>query len=255
MLNDETRRKVRELGWEELIEGVQAQAKLPECLTLSFEERLSMLIDHIYQEKLNHRTKRLISQAKFRFKDADVNSIYYEERGLNKNVLLELATCQFLATATNLVFQGFTGSGKTFLACAIGKAACRHKFRVRYIRIPDMFELLAAAMISSGGYARILRRFARYHLLILDEWLANPFSDDEIRFLFELIERRYGAGSTIFCTQHPIAEWHACLGGDAIADSIMDRIVQNAIQIDTGAKNMRKHLSSHSMLDDKNLSD
>ena len=140
---------------------------------------------------------------------------------------------------------GFTGSGKTFLACAIGKAACRHGKRVLYIRLAELLEKMAVAGETVRGRARLLNRLSKYHLLIIDEWASRTVRPDEAHFLFDLVEQRYGNSSTLLCTQHPRREWHALLGGDATVDSIMDRLVQNAIQVYTGETNMRKLLSPH----------
>ena len=81
-----------------------------------------MLIDYVYQDKLATKLKRLISQAKFRFKEADGNSIIYEQRQLDQKKILNLLSCQFLETFTNVIITDFTGADKTFLECAIGIA-------------------------------------------------------------------------------------------------------------------------------------
>jgi DNA replication protein DnaC len=158
--------------------------------------------------------------------------------------MLELGTCEFMEKYKNIVFQGFTGSGKTYLACAIGKQACKQQYRTRYIRIPDLLMEYDEYRLIPTGTQKLLKKYSAYHLLILDEWLLEETSNDERYFLFELIERRYGAASTIFCTQFRKEDWHGRLGGGTQADAIMDRIVHDAINIDTGTLNMREYYSS-----------
>jgi DNA replication protein DnaC len=246
MISDETRRKLRELGLDELIDILTVQDNDQALYTsMTFDERINLAIDSLYQYKNNNRSKRLIKQARFRFTDADVNTIYYADRGLDKNQIIELSSCQYLRNNASLILNGFTGSGKTFLACALGKAACRQLYRVRYIRIPELLELRDEAVFAGKGISKLVTKFSNYHLLILDEWLMHELSDEDIRFIFELTEKRYDCHSTIFCTQYKISDWHTRLGGGTLADAVLDRIVHNSIRIDTGMMNMREHFSGN----------
>ena len=253
MLSNDTCEKLKGMGLEAFLKGLIEQQMVRSTYEgMSFEERFSLLIDYVYQDKLATKLKRLISQAKFRFKEADGNSIIYERRQLDQKKILNLLSCQFLETFTNVIITGFTGSGKTFLGCAIGKAVCRHGKCVLYIRLSDLLEKMALSGEQVGGRARLLNRLSKYPLLIIDEWAARTIRSDEAHFLFDLVERRYANSSMLLCTQHPIQEWHALLGGDATADSIMDRLVQNAIQVYTGETNMRQLLSPHPLRPEDN---
>ncbi len=169
MLDDETRRKLRELNLEDFIDAIDAQSKDISYSTMTFEERLKMAVDHLYQSKNNKKVKRLIRMSKFRIPNAAVTSIYYPDRGLDKEKLLSLATCQFIDTNSSIVFQGFTGSGKTYLACAMGKQACISGIRTRYIRVPDLLILRDEATLKEQGITKLLKKFSNYKLLILDE--------------------------------------------------------------------------------------
>ena len=141
--------------------------------------------------------------------------------------------------------NGFTGSGKTHLACALGKEACRHLHRTRYIRMPDMLEMLNLAEQTNQSIANAITKLSNYHLLIVDEWLLDIPSDKEDKYLLEIFERRYDQWPTIFCSQYKTSEWHPRLGGGVIADAIMDRIVHNAVTINSGKMNMRELLAVH----------
>jgi len=146
--------------------------------------------------------------------------------------------------SSSIIFHGFAGSGKSYLACAIGRQACMQGIRTRYIRIPDLLILRDEASLAKQGISRLLKKFSSYKLLILDEWLLDSLSDEQQHFLFELIERRHDCSSTIFCTQFKKDEWHARLGGGVHADAMMDRIVHNAIWVFSGTLNMRKYLAN-----------
>jgi DNA replication protein DnaC len=181
--------------------------------------------------------------SKFRITNAAYNDIYYIDRGLDRHLMMEISTCQFIDTNSNIVFHGFTGSGKSYLACAIGKQACMQGINTHYIRIPDLLMLRDEAILTNQGIPKMLKKFSKYKLLILDEWLLDDLSDDEQHFLYELIERRYDSTSTIFCTQYKKENWHSRLGGGVHADAIMDRIVHNVLWIYAGNINMRERYS------------
>ena len=246
MISDETKRKLRELNLDEMVDILKIQENDHSLYSaMAFDDRVNLAIDSLYQQKNNKRSKRLIKQAKFRFSEADVTSLYYADRGLDKNQILELSTCQYMRNNFSVVLNGFTGSGKTFLACALGKAACRQLYRVRYIRVPDLLELRSEAILQGKGISKLVSKFSSYNLLVLDEWLLQELSDDEVRFIFELTEKRYDCHSTIFCTQYKVSDWHTRLGGGTMADAILDRIVHKSIRIDTGTMNMRGHFAEN----------
>lgn len=123
MLNEETRRKLREMNFGELVDALDLQEKQVEYLTLPFDDRMNLAVDYAYSAKYNAKVHRLIKAAKFRIADAALANIYYENRGLDKELLLTLGTCGFISNNQPVVINGFTGSGKSYLACAIGRQA------------------------------------------------------------------------------------------------------------------------------------
>jgi DNA replication protein DnaC len=240
MINEETRRKLHEMSLDEMVAALEIQSQQQSCLTLTFEERFQLLVDYAYQEKYTNKVKRLIKMARLRFPQATVDDIYYTERGLDRQAMLGIASCQFMKNLTNLIFHGFTGSGKSYLACAIGREACKQAYRTCYIRMPDLLQLHSEASITPSGPAKLLKKYAGYALLILDEWLIDDLMPQQEHFLFELIKRRYIEGSTVFCTQYRTEDWHARLGGGIHADAIIDRIIHNSIKVYAGDVNMRE---------------
>lgn len=234
MIDNETIRKLRLLDLGELVDTLEMQEMDGDTKQLAFDERLQLSIDYLYQEKYNKRVNGLIKRSKFRIQDADIASVHYEKRDIDRQTLTELATCNYINHRRNVIFQGFTGSGKTYLACALGKEACKQEIRTRYIRLPDLLIERDEATLKPKGVTNLITKFSNYGLLIIDEWLLDDLLEDDLKFLFEIIERRYDSGSTIYCTQFRQSDWHKRLGGGVHADAIMDRIVHNAVWFDTG---------------------
>lgn len=242
-LDSETKRKLREMQVPFLVTAIEAQ---DEALTLGmvFEERLKLAVDDAHATFTHAKVEGLIRRAGLRYPNADLRRLdLIEQRGLDRGIIAQLGTCAFITRQQNVVFQGFTGSGKSYLGSALAKQACQHRYRAHYIRMPDLEETWAAARDRPAGKEKWLRKYAAFTLLVIDEWLLDP-PDDTIRsMLLELLERRCDATSTVFCTQYAKKDWHQRLGSGVHADAIMDRIVHNTIWIETGGTNMREHLA------------
>lgn len=253
MIDSESKRKLGEMGVAELAEALNVQSD-PAFTTMPFAERIQMAVDAVYEIKSNAQIQGLIRRSKLRYPESDVNRIIYDERrDISRAHMLDLATCRFLETNTNVVFGGYCGSGKSFMGCMLAKEACKRKIRARYVRMPDLIEEYEIASSSPQEVKKLLRRYAGYRVLVVDEWLLDILNDRQIAFLLELTERRYNAGSTIFCTQYPESDWHSRLGGGVPADAIMDRIVHNCIWIEMGDFNMRKHLGEQVKIVDSSI--
>lgn len=240
-LDSETKRKLREMGVGALADAFDAHDDAL-ALGLAFEERIQLVVDDAHSSFANSKVEGLIRRAGLRYPDADLRRVdMVEQRGLDRGVLAQLGACSFIQRQQNVVFQGFTGSGKSYLGSALAKAACQHRYRAHYIRMPDLEESWAAARDKPGGREKWLRKYAAFTLLVIDEWLLDAPGDDLQSMLLELLERRYDAASTVFCTQYAQKDWHQRLGSGVHADAIMDRIVHNTIWITTGEMNMREH--------------
>ena len=241
MLNEETKRKLRLMNIGEFIEAIESQSHDPQTLSLPFDDRFQRITDVVYQEKYNDKVKRLIKNAKFRLPKADVHDILYtDNRPIKRGVMDEIASCKFVEDHRSIVFQGYTSSGKTFLGCAVGKEACRQQYRVRYIRLPELLSEFADKASLMGGRTKVLSKYAAFNVLILDEWLIQDLSKNDIEFIFELSERRFDSTSTIFCTLFRQEDWVKRLGGGAYAESIVERFAYNVTWVETGDANMRQ---------------
>ena len=197
-------------------------------LSMSFQERLALMVDAEYDSRHNNNIKRLIKEAKFNNSAAFLGNIeYLPDRHLNRELLESLASNEYIRQGLNVILVGATGCGKTYISNALGVNACQSGYKARYIRLPDLFCAFEAARIQ-GKYHHLLNQFRKCSLMILDEFLLVPATDTQQRDLLELMESRCGQTSTIFCSQFTAEGWHERLGSGALADSILDRIVPSA---------------------------
>ena len=173
------------------------------------------------------------------FRPAVEDIDYKTSRGIEKSVIMNLASCNWIRNHQNLLISGPTGVGKTFLACALAQKACREGFRTLYLRSPQFFYQIALAR-ADGSYGSLMKRFSKTHLLVLDDLGLAPLTDTERRDLLEVIEDRHGNTSTLITSQLPIENWHDHIGDPTIADAILDRLIHNAHRIQLKGGSMRK---------------
>ncbi|WP_241727242.1 ATP-binding protein, partial [Dietzia sp. SLG310A2-38A2] len=216
----ETKRKLREMGAEPLLQAIEAQDDT-HVFGMAFEDRMQLVVDHAHEAFNHSKVDGLIRRAGLRYPGADLRRVdLIEERGLDRAVIAQLATCSFIERQQNVVFQGFTGSGKSYLGCALAKQACQHRIRAHYIRMPDLEEAWALAKDRPQGQMKFLKKYAAFSLLVIDEWLLDHPDDAMRSMLLELLERRYDTGSTVFCSQYAKKDWHQRLGSGVHADAI-----------------------------------
>ena len=154
----------------------------------------------------NNRLKRLINRADFPLSGTCIEDIEYRaDRKLDRVQIIQLSTCNFITEKHNVIILGATGTGKTYLSCALGMAACRHFYSVKYIRLPELLDELAVA--REKVFSKKLYRGIKIDLLVIDEWLLIPLTDSESRDLLEIVESRYGLCPTIFSSQFNSAGW------------------------------------------------
>ena len=197
------------------------------------EDRFGMLVDAEYTSRKNNRLKRLIRSADFEQSDASVADINYQSgRKLNRSLIERMARCEYITEYRNIFIIGATGSGKTYLACALGMEACKQFYTVKYVRLPDLLLDLEAAR-ENGNFKQVLKKYTNPTVLILDEWLLLRLTESEARNLFELIHKRRKKTPTIFCSQFREEEWYQqiCDEESTLADAIMDRISYDSYKI------------------------
>ena len=185
----------------------------------------------------NRLVERLIKGARLRFPHADISNIVYEGRPLSRDLVRELGTAQFVETPRMCIIEGFTvDPGKSHLACAIAKQAWKRGPRSLYVRMPDMLAYREEKMAAGWPEKKVLNKYVGYKVLVIDENLIDKPTTDQMHFLLEVTERRYDNSSTIYCSQYPVDEWHRRMGGGAHAESVMDRIVHNAVRNQMGGR-------------------
>ena len=216
-----------------MADAFSIQSGDPKMQDIPFEDRVAMLIDAEYTSRKSNRLKRLIHDAEFEQPDAHIADINYTSgRKLNKELILRLASGEYITEYRNIFITGKTGSGKSYLACALGMEACKQYYKTYFIRLPDLLMELDTAR-ENGDYLKVLMKYAKVTLLIIDEWLMLKPTQEEQKDIFELIHRRRKKSSTIFCSQVHWDGWYEQLGGDAspLADAILDRIIYDAYRI------------------------
>jgi DNA replication protein DnaC len=244
MLNENTTMKLHELKLSGMADAMDVQMHDKDFDLMSFEERFGLIVDAEHTKRLNNRMSKLIKDAGYAVNACVEDIEYHEDRKLDRNLIKRLSTCNYIHERQNVIILGPTGSGKSFLASALGMAASRMRISARYVRLPDILSDLAVAR-GEGKYRKLLKQYLKVKLLILDEWLLFPLSTDEARDLFDLVDARHSEGSTIFCSQFETGGWHAKIGEATLADAICDRIVHNAHKIVIGGRDsMRRRKSS-----------
>ena len=205
----------------------------PKMKDVLFEGRLAMLVDAQYNRRKSNSLKRLIQNADFDQSDAFVGDIDYTSgRKLNRDLIRRLASCEYITEHRNIFITGASGSGKTYMACALGIEACKQMYNTRYVRLPELLVELEEAR-KAGTYVKVQKKYANPVLLIIDEWLLLKPTETEQHDILELLHRRRKGSSTIFCSQYADVGWYDQLGGDKspLAEAILDRIKYDAYKI------------------------
>jgi DNA replication protein DnaC len=206
---------------------------------LSFEERLGLLVDRELTYRDNRRLTRLLQLAQLKqracVEDIDLRS----RRGLDRAQLASLASCDWVRSTHNLIVHGPTGSGKTFLACALTHQACRQGLSALYLRAPRLFEELNLCH-ADGSFTKRLATLAKVSLIVIDDFAIAPIGPRERSDLLEVLDDRVGTRSTIITSQLPIEHWHDYIADPTLADAILDRLLHSAHKIHLEGESMRK---------------
>lgn len=239
MLTQPLLEKLNKLNLSGFRQALEEQRNNPQYAELSFEERLGLLIDIEITRRDNKRLRSRIKSARFplqaTIEDLDLSA----QRGLKRPQVLELAQAAWVGRHLNLLILGATGVGKTYLACALGWAACEAEFSVRYQRTSRLLQTLELAQ-ADGSYPQLLRSLSRIQLLIFDDWLRDPLSRSQAKDLLEILDDRYGRSATLISTQVPVTDWHARIPDPTISDAVLDRLIHNAYRLELKGDSMRK---------------
>ena len=209
---------------------------------LGFLERLALLVNSEASSRDNRKVARLLRQAKLRLAASAADIDYRRRRGLHRDTMAQLLQFDWIKQRRNLLIEGSTGTGKTYLACALGQSACERGFPVRYYRTSRLLESLTIAH-GDGSFGKLLAQLAKTSVLILDDWGLEGLTPPQRNDLLEVIEDRHGRGSTLITSQLPVNQWHQTIGDPTLADAILDRLLHNAHRIKLEGESMRKQLA------------
>lgn len=240
MLKEPTIEKLKKLRLAAFVAAYEAQARDPTFTTMDFDERLAFLVDAEFDARDDKRLKTALREAKLRISSACIEGIDFPpSRALEKAVVKKIATGTWVRDHQTVIVSGATGTGKTYIACAFAHDACRKGYRALYRRVPRVFEELRLAK-AEGVIHKVLARFARADVLVLDDFAMAPMSDSERRDLLEIVEDRHGQRATILTSQLPPEKWHDYLGDPTVADAICDRILHHSPRLMLKGPSRRK---------------
>ena len=230
MISHTLMEKLLQLRLPAFRDGLREQISNPQYAQLSFEDRLLLLVDLECTRRLDSRTKRRLKLAEFPMRATVEDLDLSPERGLERRLILELSQCNWIDNALNILVSGATGTGKSYLACALGVAACKSGYSVRYLHTARFFHTLTHAR-QDGSYLNLLRSLSRTEVLILDDWMRDPIQLSAAQDLLEVFDDRFGKSATIIISQVPISDWHARFPDPTLADAILDRTIHNAYRL------------------------
>jgi DNA replication protein DnaC len=217
----------------------QTLLQLPAHQWPATDQLVAQLLEAEWEYRQHRRTQTAIREARFRYEASLEEIIYTPQRQLDKNLVLRLADLSFVLRGENLLMTGATGCGKSYLATAFGYQACLKGLRVGYYALPKLVQSLHLAR-ADGSFTKVLARLERLHLLILDDWGLAPLDMEAKLALLQIMEDRYGRGSTIITSQLPVAQWYDYLAEPTIADAFLDRLLHQAHRIELKGESLRK---------------
>jgi len=239
MLDEQTMNKLYSMKLNGMAEAYEQQRQQPPMAELAFEERFGLLVDRQWTLKEDRALKTRLQHAKFKLTACVEDIDFRSQRGLKRAQIDPLANSQWIEYHQHLILSGPTGTGKTFLACALGNQACRDGHRVRYYVASKLFRQITAAH-ADGSFMRLSHQLVKTHLLIIDDWGMERLQDTQYRDFLEILDDRQGNGSTLITSQFPVNLWHDTIGNPTVADAILDRLIHNAHRIELKGESMRK---------------
>ena len=238
-MNTDTLEKMKKMRMLGMHRSFQTSLETACNENLTPDEMIALLVDSEWDDRHNRSIDRGMKRAKFRYKATLEQLDYSSDRGLDKNQIHRFGDTTFITKKENIMITGSTGTGKSFLASAIGHQACTMGFKVLYSNATRLFAELKMAK-ADGSAIKEMARIERQDLLIIDDFGIQPFDHPSRLTLLEIIEDRHGKRSTIFTSQVPVKQWHDIIGEKTVADAVLDRIVHNAHRVVLTGESLRR---------------
>lgn len=239
MLMEPTIEKMNAMKLFGMRDALQEQMTLSSYDELSFEERIGMLVDREWIDRENRKLERRMKAAKLKIPASMEDVDYRASRGLDASLMRSLADCRWVKDSSSVLIVGPTGTGKTYLSCALADQALRKGYSCLYFRAPRLFSALLMSR-ADGSWPRFLAKLEKADLIVVDDFGLAPLTDGERRQFLEVLEDRSGTKATVVASQLPVSSWHDVIGEPTVADAILDRLVHNAHRIELKGASMRK---------------
>ena len=223
----QTMEKLSAMRLSGMLKALKEQILQTDIASLSFEERLGLLVDYEWTYREERKLQRRLRAAKFKQSACVENIDYLTHRGLDREMMRELVSCRWIKAGRNVILTGPTGIGKSWIACALGEKACRDGYTVHYTRVSRLVQELSITR-ADGSFLKTLERLAKIDVIILDDWALAPLEGQSQQDILEVIDDRVDKRSIIITSQLPVEKWHDMIGDPSTADAMLDRLISKS---------------------------